>query len=116
MADDSREEAPEVHDGPDFSEWPRAATDLWRLVLDIEACDRIQAAMNGPAAQDAGPHYEEARRFLQMAGRQLRASLGVMICASYGIAVREDREDDSPFAGAGKPIAFGAERPARTET
>jgi hypothetical protein len=108
------EDAPRELVGPDFSDWPRQAADMWKLVIDIEACDRILAAMNGPIAQDAGAHYEEARRFLMTAGQQLRAALGVMICARYGVTVREE-QDDSPFAGAGRPRAFGTDPQPRSE-
>jgi hypothetical protein len=101
---------PEEHEGPDFSDWPRSADQLWKLVMDIEYCDRILAAMNGPVAQEAGREYEEGREFLREAGRQLRAQLGYLICVRYKIKVR-DEEGASPFSGAGRPRAFGAERP-----
>lgn len=104
------EEGPEEHEGPDFSDWPREADQLWKLVMDIEYCDRILAAMNGPIAQDAGPYYEEGRKFLMTAGRQLRASLGYLICTRYGIELDEGK-GSSPFSAAGKPRAYGAERP-----
>lgn len=104
---------PQEHDGPDFSDWQREADEMWKLVMDIEYCDRILAAMNGPVAQDVGPGfqwYQEGRRFLMEAGRQLRARLGFEICQRYGIEVT-DEEARSPFSAAGRPRAFGAERP-----
>jgi hypothetical protein len=106
----SEEDGTQVHSGPDFSDWPREADEMWKLVMDIEWCDRILAAMNGPIAQDAGSHYQEGRKFLMAAGRQLRAELGFQICKRYGIELK-DEEAESPFSAAGKPRAFGAERP-----
>jgi hypothetical protein len=108
------EERPEERSGPDFSNWPRDADAAWKLVMDIEYCARIQAAMDGPAPHGV-PEYEEAVSFLATQARYLRAELGAMICRQYGIEP-DDEDDRSPFAGAGRPIAFGAERQQRPET
>lgn len=106
MSQPEHEEEAPVLEGPDPRDWERQAPEMWGLVLDIEALDRILAAMNGPAPQDSGPAYEEARLFLRHSGQQLRGMLGVMILQTYGVPLPET--GTSPFEGAGKPRAFGA--------
>ena len=111
MPDEEQPGEPEVLDGPDPREWPIKSPEMWSLVLDIEALERIRRAMNGPVVPVAEQDHEEARQFLDHADRQLRATLGAMIIDTYQVPRSSEPRDTSPFGGAGKPRAFGAEHP-----
>lgn len=100
------EEVP-AWDGPDPRDWP-ARPEIWDLVRDIETVDHVIGVMNGPIAQEGGPFYHEARRFLAQMGWQLRGELALVLLASYGVKAGEASEA-SPFSAAGKPRAFGVD-------
>jgi hypothetical protein len=102
---------PEVSswEGPDPRDWENRPV-IWNLVRDIEALVRTQAALAGSSEIGAGPAYPEAQRFLQVMGDQLRGCLALAVLDAYGMAPGEPTRS-SPFDGAGKPRAFGADLP-----
>lgn len=103
------EEEPQFFDGPDPREW-MGRPEFIRAVQNVETIDALIAALKGPIAQEGSAAYREALRLLTILGYQARYELSVMVLKAQGVPVpEEDDGDSSPFSGAGKPRAFGAE-------
>lgn len=104
------EEEDQVLDGPDPRTWP-ATPAVWDLVLDVRAIDEVLAALKGEVARDTDdPAYMEARSFLSAAVAQRCEELARVLLSMYGVKPGETA-GASPFEGAGRPRAFGADSP-----
>lgn len=94
-------------DGPDPRSW-RENGDLWGLVKDLEALDKVAELMGAEWENDGmSDAHGEACRFIQAARKERRETLALMLLSMYGIQPSQDA-GASPFAAAGKPRAFGA--------
>lgn len=107
----------QVLDGPDPRTWP-GMPEIWGLVQDIRVIDEVRAALKGEMARDLGSAaYDEARRFLEVAVAQRCDELALVLLSVYQVKTREGKGTGaSPFDGAGRPRAFGADAslPERT--
>lgn len=98
----------QVLDVKDPRKW-MADTEFTDVMRDIEVVDMVLELLNGKIAQDVvGPAYGRARDFLRQSGAQLREHLSLMLLEMCGIRL-EGEDEASPFRGAGKPRAFGAD-------
>lgn len=105
MAETPDQEHP-VLEGPDFRNLEAEAPEIWNMLLDIEAIDRVLAVMRGQAT-NGSVSYAVARQFVEYLAGEHRVRLAELIIKTYGVPL----EQSSPFGNAGKPRAFGAESP-----
>lgn len=105
MAETPEQEHP-ILEGPDFRNLEAEAPEIWNMLLDIEAIDRVLAVMRGQATSGS-VSYAVARQFVEYLAGEHRVRLAELIVKTYGVPMAET----SPFGNAGKPRAFGAESP-----
>ena len=103
MAETPEQEHP-VLEGPDFRNLEAEAPEVWNMLLDIEAIDRVLAVMRGQATSGS-VSYAVARQFVEYLAGEHRVRLAELIIKTYGVPMTEK----SPFDQAGKARAFGAE-------
>jgi hypothetical protein len=104
------EEEAQVLEGPDPRTWP-GREDIWGPFTDLRVIDQVAAALKGEPAMDGmSDGYEEARRFLRVLRQEACEQLSLVILSTYGV-MPGSGTGASPFSGAGKPRAFGADSP-----
>ena len=110
MPPEREDDDAQVLDGPDPRTWPTIDA-LWDRVLDIRAIDELMTVLSGASPRETSdPAYQEARRFLVTAAGQQCEELARVLLSMYGVRAGE-AAGASPFDGAGKPRAFGADSP-----
>ena len=106
---DHEREDPQELDGMDPRDWEDKAPELWGLLQDIEALDRVRGVMRGPVDPEQQALHQEATSFLDQCARAQRLLLAAEILNMYGVQLGEEQR--SPFGQAGKPRALGADPP-----
>lgn len=98
-------------DGPDPRAWP-GRREIWGLVEDLAAIDQVNGALKGDrhAMDGMSEAYEEALRLLAVFRANRCEQLSLTLLSVYGVEVPASA-GASPFDGAGKPRAFGADSP-----
>lgn len=79
-----------MYDGADPRTWPQQERRLWGAMLDIEALNRVVAALDGTVNDTDVQFYDAAREFLERGLRAQRALLSELVLGAYGVTLPEE--------------------------
>jgi hypothetical protein len=103
------QDEPVVLDGPDPRTW-FGDHPIGRVAEDIEAILRVQALRK--RGNVFGNAHDAAGQLLDQMLEQAQAGLSLALLTAFGAEVpKHDGEPAFPFAGAGRPRAFGMAEP-----